>query len=86
MKRSRTARAKMPCRTTWYFRWQSTDAAAVLRARGPVSGTALRFILLVQDLDVRIVNAITGELFRELIIDPTKDYQPTGAPKGPTRK
>jgi len=42
-------------------------------------------ILLVQDLDVRIVNAITGELFRELIIDPTKDYQPTGAPKGPTR-
>ena len=43
-------------------------------------------ILLVQDLDVRIVNAVTGELLRELIIDPTKDYQPTGAPKGPTRK
>ena len=43
-------------------------------------------ILLVQDLDVRIVNAITGELLRELTIDPTKDYQGTGAPKGPTRK
>lgn len=32
-------------------------------------------ILLVHDLDVRIINAITGELLRELTIDPTKDYQ-----------
>jgi transposase InsO family protein len=42
--------------------------------------------LLVQDLDVRIVDAATGELLRELTIDPRRDYQPTGAPKGPTRK
>ena len=33
-------------------------------------------ILLVQDLDVRVINAITGELLRELTIDPSKDYQP----------
>ena len=33
-------------------------------------------ILLIQDLDVRVVNAITGELLRELTIDPTRDYQP----------
>ena len=33
-------------------------------------------ILLVQDLNVRIANAITGELLRELTIDPSKDYQP----------
>jgi hypothetical protein len=33
-------------------------------------------ILLVQDLDVRDVNAITGELLRELTIDTSKDYQP----------
>ena len=33
-------------------------------------------ILLIQDLDVRVVNAITGELLRELTIDPSKDYQP----------
>ncbi len=33
-------------------------------------------ILLVQDLDVRVVNAITGELLRELTIDPHRDYQP----------
>ena len=43
-------------------------------------------ILLVQDLHVRVVNAVTGELLRELLIDPAKDYQATGAPKGPTRK
>ena len=33
-------------------------------------------ILLIQDLNVRIVNAITGELLRELTIDPSRDYQP----------
>ena len=33
-------------------------------------------ILLIQDLDVRFVNAITGELLRELTIDPARDYQP----------
>jgi transposase InsO family protein len=33
-------------------------------------------ILLVQDLDVRVVNAITGELLRELTINPDRDYQP----------
>ena len=43
-------------------------------------------ILLVQDLQVRVVNAATGELLRDLILDPSRDYQPTGAPKGPTRR
>ena len=33
-------------------------------------------ILLIQDLHVRVVHAITGELLRELTIDPRKDYQP----------
>jgi transposase InsO family protein len=42
-------------------------------------------ILIVQDLNIRIVNAATGELLRELTLDPSRDYQPTGAPKGPTR-
>jgi transposase InsO family protein len=35
-------------------------------------------LLLVHDLHVRIVDAATGELLRELHIDPTRDYQPTG--------
>ena len=33
-------------------------------------------ILLIQDLEVRVVNAVTGELLRELEIDPERDYQP----------
>ena len=41
-------------------------------------------ILLVQDLNVRIVNATTGELLRDLTIDPRSDYQPTGRPPGPS--
>ncbi|MGZ8821742.1 MAG: integrase core domain-containing protein, partial [Aeromicrobium sp.] len=32
-------------------------------------------ILLIHDLHVRIVNAVTGELLRELTIDPARDYQ-----------
>jgi transposase InsO family protein len=43
-------------------------------------------ILLVQDLHIRVVNAATGELLRELVLDPNRNYQPTGAPKGPTRR
>ena len=42
-------------------------------------------ILLVQDLDVRILAATTGELLRELTIDPRRDYQPTGHRPGPRR-
>ena len=38
-----------------------------------------RVILLIQDLHVRVVDAATGELLRELIINPSRDYQPTRA-------
>jgi hypothetical protein len=50
------------------------------------SGCVTPVLLLVQDLDVRIVNAATGELLRELTIDPTRDYQGTARPPGPTPK
>jgi transposase InsO family protein len=40
-------------------------------------------LLLVQDLHIRIINAATGELLRELILDTTRSYQPTGRPPGP---
>ena len=33
-------------------------------------------IMLIADHDVRVMHAITGELLRELTIDPTRDYQP----------
>jgi hypothetical protein len=35
-------------------------------------------VLLVTDLHVRVVDASTGELLRELTIDPERDYQPMG--------
>lgn len=45
-----------------------------------------RVLILVQDLNIKIINAATGEVLRDFTLDPTRDYQPTGAPKGPTRK
>ncbi len=33
-------------------------------------------LLLIADLDIRIINADTGEILRELTLDPTRDYQP----------
>ena len=44
-----------------------------------------RVILLVHDRDIRIIDAATGELLRELTLDTSQRYQPTGRPPGPTR-
>jgi hypothetical protein len=43
-------------------------------------------LLLIQDLHIRVINATTGELLRELTLDPTRDYQPTGQPPRPKPK
>ena len=43
-------------------------------------------LMLISDLHVRVINAATGELLRELTLDPTRDYQPTGRPPGPQPK
>ncbi len=48
--------------------------------------TGTRVLVLIQDLRIRIIHAATGQLLRELTLNTTKDYQPTGAPKGPKRK
>ena len=45
-----------------------------------------RVILLVDDLHVRAVDAATGELLRELVLDLSKRYQGTGMPPGPRPK
>jgi hypothetical protein len=34
---------------------------------------------------IRVINAATGELLRELVLDPTRDYQPTGRPPETTQ-
>jgi transposase InsO family protein len=36
-----------------------------------------RVLMLIRDLDIRIITEDTGELLRELELDPTRDYQPT---------
>jgi transposase InsO family protein len=45
-----------------------------------------RITVLVDDLHVRVIDHDTGELLRELILDPTRDYQPRGVPPGPPPK
>jgi transposase InsO family protein len=45
-----------------------------------------RVLVLVQDLDIRIINAATGELLRQLTLDPTRDYQPRNVPTGRPKK
>jgi hypothetical protein len=42
-------------------------------------------LILTQDLHVRIIAEATGELLRELTLDPDRDYQPSGKPR-PQRK
>ncbi len=46
----------------------------------PHAGTPVE--LLIHDLDVIIINTETGEILRELTIDTTRDYQPTGTKPG----
>jgi transposase InsO family protein len=41
--------------------------------------------LLIDDLHIRIIHRHSGELIRELILDPTRDYQPRGLPPGPPK-
>ena len=43
-------------------------------------------LILTQDLHIRIISKTTGELLRELTLDPSRDYQPTGRPPGPPRQ
>jgi transposase InsO family protein len=48
--------------------------------------TGTRIILLIADLDIRIIDAATGELYRHLTLDPTRRYHGTGAPIGGPRR
>ena len=41
-----------------------------------------RVLILVNGPRMRIINRDTGELIRELTIDPARNYQPTGKPRG----
>jgi Integrase core domain len=45
--------------------------------------TGTRIILLIADLDVRIIHATTGEVLRHLTLNPDRHYHGTGRPPGP---
>jgi transposase InsO family protein len=45
-----------------------------------------RLIALIADRYIRVVDADTGELLRELTLNPARDYQPLGRPPGPRPK
>ena len=42
--------------------------------------------LLIDDLHIRVIHRHTGDLIRELTLDPTRDYQPRGLPSGPPKR
>lgn len=42
-------------------------------------------LLLVHGLHIRVIDAATGDILRELTLNPNRDYQPTGKPHGPQR-
>jgi len=71
----------------------SKTGTVTLRVAGPLRHIGIgrtyagtHVILLIQDLQIRVINAATAELLRELTIDPRRDYQRTGRPPGPTPK
>jgi len=47
------------------------------------NGTTVR--ILVHDLHITVVHADTGEIVRDLTLDPKRDYQPLGRPPGPPK-
>jgi transposase InsO family protein len=42
-------------------------------------------LMLIDDLDVRVIHATTGEIIRTLTIDPNRRYHGTGKPPGPRK-
>jgi hypothetical protein len=78
----------------WRVRHDKVDKAGAVTLRHnsrlhhisvgpPLTGT--RTTLLLDDLHVRMIDRDTGELLRDLTLDPTRDLQPRGAPPGPVR-
>ncbi|MGH3333012.1 MAG: IS481 family transposase [Nocardioidaceae bacterium] len=79
----------------WRVRHDKVDQAGTVTLRynsrlhhigvgRPLAGT--RITLLIDDLHIRIIDRHTGELLRELTLDPNRDFQPRGVPPGPPQK
>jgi transposase InsO family protein len=70
-----------------------TNGTVTLRAGGRLRHIGIgrthagtHVLLLIHDLHTRIINAATGELLRELTLDLTRNYQPTGKPRHPKKR
>jgi hypothetical protein len=46
----------------------------------------VRILALIADRYIRVINAETGQLLRELTLNPDRDYQPLGRPQDPAEK
>jgi hypothetical protein len=59
----------------------------ILHLRTGLSGQGLdagpHTIPLIQDRHIRVIAATTGELLRDLVLYPTRDYQPQNRPQTP---
>ena len=81
--------------THWRVRYDRVDprGRVTLRHNGRLHHIGIgnehartRVVMLIADLQIRVVDAATGELLRELTLDPTRDYQALGRPPGPKPK
>ena len=66
----------MPHRATPAAVYNHLPKALPATSREADTHTRTHVILLIDDLHVRVITATTGELLRELTIDPSRDYQP----------
>jgi hypothetical protein len=59
-------------------------AKSTTSASAATHGTPI--IMLIDDHDIRVIDATTSELYRHLTLDPTRRYHGTGAPIGGPRR
>ena len=80
---------------TWRARHDRVDTTGrvTLRHNGRLhhigigrAHTATPILILIHNLEIRIINTTTGETIRTLTLDPTRNYQPTGNPRNPPHK
>ena len=78
----------------WRIRHDKVDATGAVSLRyasrlhhiglgAAHAGTPVR--LLIHDLHITVINTDTGEILRDLTLDPTRDYQPRGVKPGPPK-
>ena len=85
MRGASTALGHRPIADQAYARRDTTGVRGALHRPGRLlAGT--RITVLVADLEITVIDRHTGELLRELTLDPTRDFQPRGVPPGPPRK